>query len=145
MRKSNSARTTVLTLVLGLATASCVTRGTSEGPTSTAEKVKRGQYLVTVGGCNDCHTALKLGPNGPEPDMTRMLSGHPQHLSMPPVTTSSEPWAWTGAITNTAFAGPWGVSYSTLRPTRTPESESGRLTQNKSNLTIKKCSCLMMT
>jgi hypothetical protein len=43
--------------------------------------------------------------------MTRMLSGHPQNLSMPAVTSSS-PWAWTGAITNTAFAGPWGVSYA---------------------------------
>src|SRR5580765_355411 len=39
--------------------------------------VKRGEYLVTVGGCNDCHTPLKMGPQGPEPDMSRMLSGHP--------------------------------------------------------------------
>ena len=30
------------------------------------------------GGCNDCHTPWKMGPNGPEPDMTRMLSGHPE-------------------------------------------------------------------
>jgi hypothetical protein len=29
----------------------------------------------TIGGCNDCHTPLKMGPKGPEPDMTRMLSG----------------------------------------------------------------------
>ena len=31
------------------------------------------------GGCNDCHTPLRMGPNGPEPDMTRMLSGHPEN------------------------------------------------------------------
>jgi mono/diheme cytochrome c family protein len=25
-------------------------------------RVERGKYLVTVGGCNDCHTPLKMGP-----------------------------------------------------------------------------------
>ena len=33
--------------------------------------VERGKYLVTGAGCNDCHTPWKMGPNGPEPDMTR--------------------------------------------------------------------------
>ncbi len=104
--------TTILTIVMGLATASCTTPTAAQRSNSAnTEMVKRGQYLVTIGGCNDCHTPFKLGPNGPEPDMTRMLSGHPQNLSMPAVT-SSEPWAWTGAITNTAFSGPWGVSYA---------------------------------
>ena len=32
-----------------------------------SDPVKRGQYLVTIGGCNDCHTPLKMGPKGPEP------------------------------------------------------------------------------
>ena len=31
---------------------------------------------------------------------------------MPPATASSGPWAWSGAVTNTAFAGPWGISYA---------------------------------
>jgi mono/diheme cytochrome c family protein len=74
--------------------------------------VERGKYLVTLASCNDCHTPWKLGPKGPEPDMTRMLSGHPQELPMPEAAASSGPWAWSGAITNTAFAGPWGVSYA---------------------------------
>src|SRR5215813_3992254 len=43
----------------------------------TQSPVERGKYLVTVGGCNDCHTPKKMGPNGPEPDMTRELSGNP--------------------------------------------------------------------
>lgn len=34
--------------------------------------VGRGKYLVTFGRCNDCHTPVKNGPHGPEPDMTRM-------------------------------------------------------------------------
>ena len=112
MKRLNSAKTVVLTMVLGVASAACTARTMAQADNpSNDERVKRGQYLVTIGGCNDCHTPFKLGPNGPEPDMTRMLSGHPENLTMPP-TSPSEPWAWSGAITNTAFAGPWGISYA---------------------------------
>src|SRR5690349_3961450 len=72
---------------------------------------KRGEYLVEIGGCNHCHTPLKMGPKGPEPDFTRRLSGHPADLVMPPPPKPSAPWLWTAAATNTAFAGPWGISY----------------------------------
>lgn len=84
-------------------------------------KVQRGQYLVTIGGCNDCHTPFKLGPNGPEPDMSRALSGHPENFPMPapPKQLADGPWIWAGAATNTAFAGPWGVSFArNLTPDR---------------------------
>ena len=78
-----------------------------------ADPVKRGEYLVTIMGCHDCHTPMKNGANGPEPDMARMLSGHPEALGkMPPASKLTPPWMWSGAATNTAFAGPWGVSYS---------------------------------
>ena len=88
-----------------------------------AERVKRGQYLVTIGGCNDCHTPFKMGPNGPEPDMSRALSGHPEGLVMPPAPQMGNgPWLWAGAATNTAFAGPWGVSYAR---NLTPEKLTG--------------------
>lgn len=87
-------------------------------------QVARGEYLVTIGGCNDCHTPWKEGPNGPEPDMTRALSGHPESVPMPvPVQNASDgPWLWKGAATNTAFAGPWGVSYAR---NLTPDEVSG--------------------
>jgi hypothetical protein len=77
-------------------------------------RVERGRYLVTAMGCNDCHTPWKMGPNGPEPDMTRMLSGHPQGMKLkaPAPASKDTPWVWSGAMTNTAFAGPWGVSYA---------------------------------
>ena len=52
-----------------------------------AQQIARGKYLVTITGCNDCHTPMKMTPNGPEPDMSRMLSGHPQQLVMPPAPT----------------------------------------------------------
>lgn len=90
-----------------------------EGPAATSDPVRRGEYLVSITGCNDCHTPFKLGPRGPEPDMSRMLSGHPQSLAMPPAPQFGDgPWAWAGAATNTAFAGPWGVSYA---PNLTPD------------------------
>lgn len=86
------------------------------------QRIARGQYLVTVGGCHDCHTPLKMGANGPEPDMDRALSGHPSDMVMPPPPKSDGLWLWSGAATNTAFAGPWGVSYAR---NLTPDQVSG--------------------
>ncbi len=108
----------VLLLLLG-----CQTQPPSE-PVETAvdDPVERGEYLVTVLACGDCHTPLNMGPAGPEPDLTRMLSGHPEGITMPPVPALPEPWLWAGASTNTAFSGPWGVSYAT---NLTPEEVTG--------------------
>jgi hypothetical protein len=84
---------------------------------------ERGEFLVQVGACNDCHTPFHMGPQGPEPDMTRMLSGHPQDLVMPPPPDPGDsPWNWGGAATNTAFFGPWGVTYAI---NLTPDTTSG--------------------
>jgi hypothetical protein len=45
--------------------------------------------------------------------MARLLSGHPETLVMPPPPKLPEgAWAWIGAGTNTAFAGPFGISYA---------------------------------
>jgi len=90
-------------------------------------KVERGAYLVNIMACNDCHTPWKMGPQGPEPDMTRMLSGHPQDMVMPPVTRQKGPWEWAGAGTNTAFSGAWGVSF-TANLTPDPETGLGKWT-----------------
>jgi len=90
------------------------------GKTTTA--AQRGQYLVTMIGCSDCHTPLKMGANGPEPDMTRFLSGHPEQMGALPANKPQGPWLWAGAATNTAFSGPWGVSYAA---NLTPDQNSG--------------------
>ena len=58
----------------------------------TATPVQRGKYLVTTSGCNDCHTPWHMGPNGPEPDMSRMLSGHPQEIVVSAPGKLTEPW-----------------------------------------------------
>ena len=93
----------------------------AEGAKNT--QVERGQYLVKTSGCHDCHTPFKLGPNGPEPDMSRMLAGHPEAMQMPPVPTLPPgPWLMVSAATNTAHAGPWGVSFTA---NLTPDAETG--------------------
>jgi hypothetical protein len=94
--------------------------GTVETATLAPAVVKRGEYLVSTSGCHDCHTPWKMGPNGPEPDMSRMLSGHPEDLEVPPPPAPKDNvWIWSGAATNTAFAGPWGISYTmNLTPDR---------------------------
>lgn len=86
-------------------------------------QVRRGEYLVTVSGCNDCHTPLKMGPNGPEPDRSRLLSGHPQDLvvAAPPAPMTG-PWAFAGTGTMTGWSGPWGVSFAA---NLTPDPETG--------------------
>lgn len=76
------------------------------------DPVRRGEYLVAAGGCHDCHTPMKMGEKGPEHDMSLALSGHPAAMTMPQIPLPEPPWMWVGAATNTAFRGPWGVSYS---------------------------------
>jgi hypothetical protein len=87
------------------------------------ERVERGRYLVTTSGCHDCHTPMKMGERGPEPDLSRMLSGHPAGLAMPPAPALPPgPWLVVSAATNTAFAGPWGVSFTA---NLTPDRDTG--------------------
>jgi hypothetical protein len=82
----------------------------------------RGDYLVATSGCSDCHTPMKMGPKGPEPDLARGLSGHPQGATLPPPPAAQGPWLWGGSATNTAFWGPWGVSYAS---NLTPDAQTG--------------------
>jgi len=71
-----------------------------------------GKYLVSTSGCNDCHTPMKMGPNGPEPDMTRMLSGHPEGVKVGAPPKLPDGWLAAANNTFTAWSGPWGISYT---------------------------------
>jgi cytochrome c553 len=122
-------RTTTAVMVLGIAMFSATMLraiGSEQAGAVTPEvkkaRVERGAYLVKTMGCNDCHTPLKMGPKGPEPDMTRALTGHPSDVVMPPPPPAAGLWAWQGSATGTAFAGPWGVSFSA---NLTPDKETG--------------------
>jgi len=93
-----------------------------KAPKSNAEaRVERGKYLVAFGGCADCHTPLKFGPNGPEPDMTRFLSGHPEETKLPAPELKPGPW-FAATAGMTAWAGPWGISYAA---NLTPDTNTG--------------------
>jgi cytochrome c553 len=111
----------VATLVLVLfAALSAATLG--QKPTAKGD-AERGKYLVNAMGCADCHTPWRLGPDGPEPDPDLTLSGHPESLIMPPPPSMGDgPWLVGVAATNTAWAGPWGVSFTA---NLTPDEETG--------------------
>ena len=84
--------------------------------------VERGRYLVSIMACDDCHTPLKMGSNGPEPDVARTLSGHPEQVKFAGAPALGNGWAWAGAETNTAFVGPWGTTYAA---NLTPDQNTG--------------------
>ena len=81
-------------------------------PVSKDSLIKRGEYLVTVMGCNDCHSPKKFGPMGPEPDPDLLLSGHPASIPLAFIDTAAlKNWVLFGGMT-TVTVGPWGVSYA---------------------------------
>ena len=94
------------------------------GTAQASDRIERGRYLVNTSGCTDCHTPLKKGAHGgPEPDMARALSGHPQQLVITaPVEPPPGPWMVVMSATATAFSGPWGVSFAA---NLTPDMETG--------------------
>ncbi len=88
-----------------------------------AALIAHGERLVTLGGCHDCHTPLKMGPKGPERDTTHLLAGHPATLALPPAPELPPgPWIATMAGTMTAWSGPWGTSFTA---NLTPDPETG--------------------
>lgn len=76
-------------------------------------QVKWGEHLVTIAGCNDCHTQKKFGPHGMEIDSALLLSGHPAQLPVPSVDRKDiESRGLVVTNTLTSWVGPWGISYS---------------------------------
>ena len=97
-------------LLTAVAIAAC-NRPPAATPAQT--QVERGKMLVIGGACHDCHTPKKFCPNGPEPDMDRMLSGHPEDIkvSAPYRPAAGSPWVYGVSADLTAWSGPWGVSF----------------------------------
>ncbi|HEX4883307.1 MAG TPA: diheme cytochrome c-553 [Casimicrobiaceae bacterium] len=125
-------RSLINTAVLAAAVLPCILPGgitpvLAQDASTQAARVERGRYIVTTSGCHDCHTPWVVGPKGPEPDMTRALSGHPESMTLPPPPKAEGPWIMTAAATNTAWAGPWGISF-TANLTPDPETGLGKWT-----------------
>lgn len=110
---------------LALATLTFGLMACEQKATVTEDPVARGKYLVTFGGCHDCHSPKTFTPEGlPEPDMSRALSGHPQAQPYPewtPADMQRNALALTDPMLS-AWAGPWGVSFAT---NLTPDVETG--------------------
>ena len=110
---------------------------TAETPTET---VKRGEYLVTIMGCNDCHSAKRMGAQGPEVIPELMLSGYPSDRPVAKFTDKMIKQGFAQFYPDlTAAAGPWGISFAAnLTPDETgignwtEEQFKKALTQGKS-------------
>lgn len=80
---------------------------------SKEDLVKRGEYLVTVIGCDHCHTPKKMTDHGPIPDMDRRFMGFPASDSIAEINKDVlGPGKWI-LLNNdlTAAVGPWGVTF----------------------------------
>ena len=90
----------------------------------TPTPAERGKMLVIGGGCHDCHTPKKLGPKGPEPDMDKMLSGHPEGIKVtaPYKPAPGSPWVIATTADTQSWSGPWGVSFPA---NLTPDTNTG--------------------
>ena len=107
----------VLTLSLALAAVLLARASTpAPGTPSKAERVKRGEYLVTIAACHDCHSPKADAQMNL--DTSRLLSGRPA-TTMPPTQGEGDIRA---SLDLTAWAGPWGNSYAA---NLTPDPETG--------------------
>ena len=77
------------------------------------DAIKKGEHLVAIMGCQDCHSPKKMGANGPEIIAETMLSGYPADR---PVVKFDSKMIKEGfgmfSPDLTAAAGPWGVSFA---------------------------------
>ena len=119
--------THLLTIGFAFTTALAATAGCRQpAPQPKADKVaqvERGRLLVSIGGCNDCHTPLKFDADVgmPLPDMSRMLSGHPEGAPDPAGAPAGHDMGVIGA-TMTSFKLPFGTVYTA---NLTPDPETG--------------------
>jgi mono/diheme cytochrome c family protein len=87
-------------------------------------QVERGRVLVVGGGCHDCHTPKTMTPQGPEADLTKALSGHPEDAGAPQPYKAPAGSPWTTHTNDhlTAWSGAWGVSFAA---NLTPDNNTG--------------------
>ncbi|MBN8675285.1 MAG: diheme cytochrome c-553 [Chitinophagales bacterium] len=75
--------------------------------------IKKGEYLVSIIGCGDCHSPEQFGPDGPEPIKGLEPSGFQYSSKTGFVDTAVFKNSWILMTSNaTAAAGPWGISFA---------------------------------
>jgi mono/diheme cytochrome c family protein len=117
----------MIVLLAGAAFAACQPAAPPPAPAPDpaavkAAQVERGKYLVTLAGCNDCHTPKKMTDKGPVFDESRTLSGHPAAEVITAPAAVPQGWDVVSNAGITAWSGPWGVSFTR---NLTPDKETG--------------------
>lgn len=133
--KSKTLQITVVVLLVMAIIAACSDAGSNDKETkkddiSTIRKkekdelIARGKYLVTVSGCNDCHSPKIMTPMGPIPDTTRLMSGYPSEKGIPTLSEAlAKDQSWVKMSHDvTAFAGPWRMTFGA---NLTPDEATG--------------------
>lgn len=76
------------------------------------EVQQRGEYLVTILGCGDCHSPKVMGAQGPEPAPGKRFSGHAAGTKLPQVDRNAAADWVLFSMDQTAAVGPWGTSFA---------------------------------
>lgn len=114
----------ITTAFLAITFSACNNSANEKSEITQAEKVARGEFLVTFGLCGDCHTPKVFTPEGPVPDTSRILSGSPSTTQITKVDEKLvQPGKWILFTQDfTAAVGSWGASFAA---NLTPDIETG--------------------
>lgn len=116
MKKTFFSVSIVAVSIVSIVTA-CTTGSAKEESKTTAlteaQLVKRGEYLVNVVGCDDCHSPKSMGPKGPEIIQELRFSGYPSTRPVQKADSNvvKQGWALFGPDLTSAV-GPWGMSFA---------------------------------
>jgi hypothetical protein len=96
---------------------SCTNTSASEDvnkkPLTNAQLIKRGEYLVSAVGCDDCHSPKIMGPGEPQIIPELRFSGYPSTRPLQKADSNvvKSGWGLVGSDL-TAWVGPWGMSFA---------------------------------
>jgi hypothetical protein len=97
--------------------------GPAQAKDPSSRQVERGRTVAQLGGCDHCHTPVRLDPalGLPVPDRARELSGHPEGAPEPATSLHGKDLAVIGP-TFTSFKVPLGTVFAS---NLTPDRETG--------------------
>jgi len=110
----------ILTAIIAISSTAFIACNSAEGKPGTeikskdlAAMIKRGEYLVSSIGCDDCHSPKIVGPNGFEIIPETRFGGYPSNRPIQSVDTGNlkKGWMLFGPDLTSAV-GPWGMSFS---------------------------------
>lgn len=123
--KSTLAQLGVIAIAGALIVAGCMPGDNSPQKLTQEQMIAEGEYLVVLGGCNDCHTPKKMTEMGPAPDPSLLLSGHRAGAPIPEYPAEmigKGEWMAMTDMDMTTWAGPWGISFAA---NLTPDNVTG--------------------